>query len=99
MENQQTRDEIQELYATVHGRVQGVGFRYFVVENALSMNLRGYTRNEDDDSVSVLAQGPRPVLERFVALLWQGPSAADVSKVETNWRDPSTHVSGFHVRW
>lgn len=99
MENQNTSNQAQELHAVVHGRVQGVGFRYFVVERALGLGLRGYARNESDGSVEVLAQGPRPALENLLALLWRGPSAATVSQVDVDWGKPSTHVSGFHVRW
>ena len=99
MENQNTSNRAQELHAVIHGRVQGVGFRYFVVERALSLGLRGYARNRDDGSVEVLALGPRPVLENLLALLWRGPTAAQVTQVEVDWGEPSTHVSGFHVRW
>lgn len=99
MENQNTSNPAQELHATIYGRVQGVGFRYFVVERALSLGLRGYARNRDDESVEVLAQGPRPALESLLALLWRGPTAANVTQVEVDWGEPSTHMSGFHVRW
>ncbi len=99
MLNQNESNDIQELHTYVHGRVQGVGFRYFVVEKALALGLRGYVRNEYDGSVEVLAQGPRPALERLLALLRQGPSAAHVSEVGTTWGQPSEHLSGFHVRW
>jgi acylphosphatase len=99
MENQISSNEAQELYATVHGDVQGVGFRYFVVERALGLGLRGYARNLDDGNVEVLAQGSRPALESLLTLLWRGPSAAHVTQVEARWGTPSTHVSGFHVRW
>ena len=74
--NQSSTNDMQELHAVVHGQVQGVGFRDFVVRRALSLNLRGYVRNARDGSVEVVAQGPRPALERLLALLRQGPSAA-----------------------
>ncbi|MGH2506025.1 MAG: acylphosphatase [Ktedonobacteraceae bacterium] len=99
MENQPKSHRVQELAATVHGRVQGVGFRYFVVEKALSIGLRGYARNTDDGSVEVLAQGPRPALEKLLTHLQRGPSAARVDEVEVHWGKPSTHLSGFHVRF
>ncbi len=92
-------NDIQELHAYVRGQVQGVGFRYFVIEHALTLGLRGYTRNERDGSVEVLAQGPRPALERLLTLLQQGPPASYVSEVRTAWRQPTEHLSGFHVRW
>ena len=99
MEKQNTNSEAQELSATVRGEVQGVGFRYFVVERALSLGLRGYARNLSDGGVEVLAQGPRPALESLLALLRRGPAAAEVTEVEVQWNKPSTSVSGFHVRW
>ncbi len=92
-------NEIQELHARVRGQVQGVGFRYFVVQKAQSLGLRGYARNDSNGDVEVLAQGSRPALERMLTLLWQGPSAADVREVTPIWRQPTEHLSGFHVRW
>lgn len=97
--NQANTNDIQELHAYVRGRVQSVGFRYFVIDHALSLGLRGYARNERDGSVEVLAQGPRPALERLVTLLRQGPPAADVTDVRITWGQPTQHLSGFHVRW
>jgi acylphosphatase len=97
--NQSSPNEIEELHAVVRGRVQGVGFRYFVVRNALSLGLRGYARNESNGDVEVLAQGPRPALERLLSLLRQGPSSADISDVTTTWGQSTEHLSGFHVRW
>lgn len=95
----QKSNEVQELRALVHGRVQGVGFRYFVIEKALSIGLRGYARNTSDGSVEVLAQGPRPALENLLAHLRRGPAAANVQEVEASWGEPSIHLSGFHVRF
>jgi acylphosphatase len=94
-----SQNDIQELHAYVRGRVQGVGFRYYVVEKAQALGLRGYARNEHNGGLEVLAQGPRPSLERLESLLWKGPSAAQVSDVQTTWRQPTQHLSGFHVRW
>jgi acylphosphatase len=99
MTNRNDTDDIQELHAFVYGWVQGVGFRYFVVHEALALGLRGYTRNQSDGSVEVLAQGTRPALERLLILLRKGPSAAEVSEVHTEWGQPTEHLSGFHVRW
>ena len=90
---------IEELHAYVYGRVQGVGFRYFVVQKAHELTLRGYARNDSDGSVEVLAQGPRPALERLLVHLRRGPSAAQVREVRVTWGTPTEHMSGFHVRW
>jgi acylphosphatase len=97
--NQSDANDVQELHAIVHGRVQGVGFRYFVVQKAASLSLRGYARNLHNSDVEVVAQGAMSSLERLLTLLRQGPDAAHVSKVDTTWREPTEHFSGFHVRW
>ncbi len=99
MASQNDTDNNQELHASVHGWVQGVGYRYFVVNQALALGLRGYARNLRDGSVEVLAQGSRPKLERLLALLQRGPAAAEVHEVRTHWGKPTEHLSGFHVRW
>ncbi len=92
-------NDIQELHAWVSGLVQGVGFRYFVIQKAISLGLRGYTRNDESGDVEVLAQGTRPALERLLTLLRRGPSAAQVSDVRVKWGQPTEHFSGFHIRW
>ncbi len=99
MSQNDEKNSIEELHATVRGYVQGVGFRYFVVQKALTLGLRGYARNESNGDVEVLAQGTRPALEQLVTLLRQGPSSADVDEVQTTWRAPTEHLSSFHVRW
>ena len=97
--NQNGTNEIQELHASVRGQVQGVGYRYFVIEKARALGLNGYVRNERNGGVEVLAQGPQAALERLLAQLQHGPSAAHVSEVKTTWGQPTEHFSGFHVRW
>jgi len=90
---------IQVLHAWVSGWVQGVGFRYFVIDNALALGLRGYVRNERNGDVEVVAQGTRTELERLLTLLRQGPSSAQVKDVRVSWGQPTEHFSGFNIRW
>ena len=99
MASQNETNDIQELHAYVDGWVQGVGYRYFVVNTALALGLRGYVCNLGDGSVEVLAQGTRPTLERLLTMLQRGPSAAEVNEIRTVWGQPTEHLSGFHVRW
>jgi acylphosphatase len=66
----------------VSGRVQGVGFRWFVEKNATSIGLRGWVRNEDDGRVQVYALGTADQLNQLAGLLHQGPRMADVRGVE-----------------
>jgi len=66
----------------VRGRVQGVGFRYFVQRAAADLSLAGYTRNLDDGRVEVYAVGPVDKLSELAGRLWKGPRFADVRGVE-----------------
>src|SRR5260221_8473616 len=99
MNQSSSTNEIQELHAMVRGQVQGVGFRYFVVQKAQSLGLRGYARNESNGDVEVLAQGPRPALERLLTLLWRGPSPAPGREGEKGWREPTQNIKGVYLRW
>jgi len=66
----------------VRGRVQGVGFRYFVERAAVELRLTGYTRNLDDGRVEVYAVGAPASLARLNERLAIGPRFADVRGVE-----------------
>jgi acylphosphatase len=80
----------------VHGRVQGVGYRYFAQKAASGLGLSGYARNLDDGSVEVYAVGPAAKLEQLSGMLWKGPTWADVRGVEE--QDASVQQYGsFHI--
>jgi acylphosphatase len=66
----------------VHGRVQGVGFRWWVWRQAGRLGLRGLARNLGDGSVEVIADGSESALADLERALAQGPPAAQVERVE-----------------
>ena len=66
----------------VRGRVQGVGFRWFVWKTAERLGLGGLARNLPDGSVEVVAEGPGPALEQLAQALQRGPPLAQVERVE-----------------
>ena len=68
----------------VRGRVQGVGFRYFVERVAEQLGVKGYTRNLDDGRVEVYAIAPAEILAELEGLLWKGPRWSDVRGVEAS---------------
>lgn len=90
--------ETVRLNATVRGRVQGVGFRYFVRHVANGLGLRGYVRNLPDGSVEVVAEGSRPALERLLAVLRQGPPHARVDEVTEAWGSAEGAFTEFRQR-
>lgn len=66
----------------VRGRVQGVGFRYFVEKQAVSLGINGYVRNLDDGTVETYAIGTAEQLSELVGILWKGPRSAIVRGVD-----------------
>jgi len=73
---------VKELHVRVTGRVQGVGFRWFVRERARRLGLSGWVRNLRDGSVEVAAAGDPGQLELLLGELRRGPDGAAVAKVE-----------------
>ena len=76
---------MKRLFAIVHGRVQGVGFRAATLQTARALELVGWVRNRPDDSVEVLADGDDAALKRLEDFLRRGPPAAHVSGVDVSW--------------
>ncbi len=91
---------VKQLHAIVRGRVQMVGFRYFVVEEAQALGLTGWVRNGNDGAtVEVVAEGPEERLERLETALRDGPRLALVEEVDARWSDTLDGHEGFEVRW
>ena len=89
----------ETLEAVIHGRVHGVGFRYFAQNEATALGLTGWVANEQDGTVRCVAAGPRVALEVFAERLRQGPPAASVTGVELAWRPASGQpYDSFRVR-
>jgi acylphosphatase len=93
----QDRDLVR-LHAVIDGRVQGVGFRYFVLETALPLDLTGWVRNTMDGQVEVVAEGQRSSLEQLLEALRRGPRAAYVLSLNQEWQTASGEFTRFDVR-
>jgi acylphosphatase len=86
------------LDATVSGRVQGVGFRYFVLREAMALGLDGWVANAPDGSVRCVAEGPRDDLERLLERLNVGPAVSTVERVSAAWMPATGTLGRFAVR-
>ncbi len=81
----------------VRGRVQGVGFRWYVEREARILGLSGWVRNRHDGSVEVLAAGTREQLGSLYDKLKEGPRAARVDNVEVEEASPLTDLGTFRI--
>ena len=83
--------------AVVHGRVQMVGFRAFVIRHAGDAGLSGTVRNLPDGTVEVVFEGPPGAMEGMVDLLHRGPSHAHVERVDVTYATPTGRLPGMMV--
>ncbi|MBU9764464.1 acylphosphatase [Mycobacterium sp. TNTM28] len=91
-------DDQVRLSAWVHGRVQGVGFRWWTRSRALELGLTGFASNRPDGRVHVVAQGSREMCQRLLDLLRSGETPGSVDNVVVDWADVDAPMAGFHER-
>ena len=87
------------LEAVVTGRVQGVGFRYHVLQQARALDLVGFVRNRWDGAVEVVAEGEKAQVDRLLSYLQVGPRSAWVIDLETQWQSATDQFQSFEVRF
>lgn len=92
-------EEKVRLHAFVNGRVQGVGFRLYVIQAAKILDVTGWVRNTTKGEVEVLAEGSRASLMKLLEYLRQGPRAAFVTDVRHEWGEATGEFRDFDVEY
>lgn len=82
----------------IYGRVQGVGFRHFTVQNAGRLNLKGWVMNMPDGTLEALIAGTPEDVEKMLNKLHEGPAAARVDRVESDSAQPHSLPDSFRVK-
>lgn len=91
-------DDRVRMVAWVHGRVQGVGFRWWTRSRALELKLSGYAANKVDGRVHVVAEGPESACSALLALLRGGDTPGHVDLVVDTWEPARGDLTGFRER-
>ena len=81
----------------ITGKVQGVGFRYYVLRQAQELGIRGWVSNKPNGDVEALAQGEKTDLEQFIFKVKEGPSFSRVEDVSLNWLNEAEQYFGFEI--
>jgi acylphosphatase len=81
--------------ARIHGRVTGVGYRYWTVGQARSLGLDGWVRNRSDDTVELVAVGRPAQVDTLIAACRQGPRLASVTRIDLAEADTGEAGTGF----
>jgi acylphosphatase len=87
------------LNIEVRGRVQGVGFRFFVQSQAQRFDLTGWVRNQWDGGLEIEAEGSRRDLLRFLEAIRRGPGTAHVENVDPVWGPYTGQHERFEVKF
>ena len=89
----------KRVHIFVTGRVQGVGFRYFTIQEAQRSGVLGWVRNTHDGRVETVAEGTEEQLSEFIAAMHRGPNFAHVTNCEVSWMEAEGKFSQFRVKF
>lgn len=89
---------VSRAHLFISGRVQGVNFRYYTRQEALTKGVKGWVRNLWDGRVEAVFQGEELTVRDLVDWCHTGPPSARVDKVEVQWETPSGDCEDFDVR-
>ncbi|HLG68955.1 MAG TPA: acylphosphatase [Chloroflexota bacterium] len=90
---------LARLQVSLHGTVQGVGFRWWARRQAQLLGCTGYVRNDPSGTrVELVAEGPRETLEQLLDRVKEGPSGARVTHVEAEWQENTGEFGQFQIR-
>ena len=92
------QDEIVRVHVWVQGRVQAVGFRAFIQQNALQIGVTGWVRNVDYDRVEAVAEGTREQLNQFLQMMKRGPIGSRINESREEWEQVTGEFSSFRVK-
>ncbi len=88
---------MKRVHVTVHGQVQGVGFRYHTFVMAEQLGITGWVRNRYDGTVEIEGEGPDLVVDRFIDIVKEGPRFSKVSRLEKEFYDTVKGYRGFTI--
>ena len=88
---------MNSIHVSIYGRVQGVGYRNWVQENAVPKKISGWARNASDGSVELFLQGEDDLVNELLSLCWEGPELADVEDVLAQDSQIDDSISVFEI--
>lgn len=91
--------DLVRYFGTATGRVQGVGFRMFVQQNAMELGITGWVKNMSDGTVTMELQGPQAAIDRLEAIIREGNYFIKVQSFGLEVRDVITMEQRFEIHY
>ena len=92
------KSSVKRVQVTIHGDVQGVGYRYTAIEIARDLGLTGWTKNDPDGSVEIIAEGEKENLQNLITWAKKGPPLARIDRIEEEWQEATGEFDEFDVK-
>lgn len=90
---------VKRAHLIIKGRVQGVFYRAFTREVAVSLGLKGWVRNQVDGTVEAILEGRKSDIESAIVQCYKGPSASSVSDIDVSWEGYKGEFDSFNIRY
>ncbi|BDA80535.1 acylphosphatase [Leptospira kobayashii] len=92
------KSEEKRARIVVRGTVQGVGFRYYIMQKAQEMRLKGYTQNLPNGEVEAVVEGDKLFIEDLYRAMQRGPTKAKVTDHAIDWADAKNQFRTFSIK-
>jgi acylphosphatase len=89
---------MKQAHVFISGSVQGVGYRYFVKQNARKLGITGWVRNTEDGGVEAMLQGDEKIIEQMIAICKKGPFMSEVTQIGFEWETTEEELTDFTIR-
>jgi acylphosphatase len=89
----------EQRHIRIHGKVQGVGYRFFATRVARRLGLKGWIQNNRDSCVEALVEGEKEAIDDWLNELREGPRYAEVTKIEQETKEFSGKLPDFDVKF
>ncbi len=86
-------------HIVIHGKVQGVGYRFFATRVARRLGLKGWIQNNRDGSVEAMVEGEKAAIDDWLEELREGPRYAEVTKVDQETKEFTGRLGDFDVKF
>lgn len=83
----------------IHGKVQGVGFRFFATRVARRLGLKGFIENLRDGTVEAQVEGEAADIDEWIKEIKEGPRFAEVTKIDQQRREFTGKLADFDVKF